>query len=148
MGRTILFQAYGILIIYTNLNFMNKIIAVPMRNDQEIDDHFGHCEMYGIYEITESNEIRFREFLPSVNGCGCKSNIAQELAESGVSIMLAGGIGEGAINKLNAFGINVIRNCRGDVDELLKSYLAGELKDGGKNCAAHDDHAHTHSCKH
>ncbi|MDX9920970.1 MAG: NifB/NifX family molybdenum-iron cluster-binding protein [Paludibacter sp.] len=122
-------------------------IAVPTKEQNKIDDHFGHCAFYTVFTVNES-QITEKGMLPSPQGCGCKSNIAQELAKIGVSIMLAGGIGEGAINKLNASGINVIRNCRGDVDELLKSYLAGELKDGGKNCAAHADHAHTHSCNH
>lgn len=147
MGRTILFQAYGILIIYTNLNFMNKVIAVPMRNDQEIDDHFGHCEMYGIYEITESNEIRFREFLPSVNGCGCKSNIASVLAGKGVSVMLAGGIGEGAINVLGSYGIEVIRGCHGQALPIVEGYRNGTLVSSGDICHSHD-HDHGHACNH
>jgi predicted Fe-Mo cluster-binding NifX family protein len=67
-----------------------------------------------------------------------------------VKIMLAGGIGDGAINKLGSQGIEVVRNCKGDVNELVEHYLTGILKDGGASCAAHANHSHqdAHVCNH
>jgi predicted Fe-Mo cluster-binding NifX family protein len=62
-----------------------------------------------------------------------------------VSVMLAGGIGEGAINKLSEHGIKVIRNCRGNASEQVKRYLEGLLEDGGQSCESHE---HGHECKH
>jgi Dinitrogenase iron-molybdenum cofactor. len=52
------------------------------------------------------------------------------LSREGVKLMIAGGIGDGAIQKLNTHGISVIRNCSGDVTELVTRYLDGDLKDG------------------
>lgn len=45
----------------------------------------------------------------SPEGCGCKSDIARVLATDGVTVMLAGGIGGGAVNVLNNSGIEFIR---------------------------------------
>jgi predicted Fe-Mo cluster-binding NifX family protein len=124
-------------------------IAVPVKENNQIDAHFGHCEFYKIYTVSDQNHVVSEERMESPQGCGCKSNIAEVFEKEGVKIMLAGGIGDGAINKLNAHGVNVIRNCQGDVTEILQQYLAGDLKDGGSNCAAHaHSHEDGHVCNH
>jgi len=120
-------------------------IAVPTKAENRIDDHFGHCEFYKIYGVSDKNEIISEERMDSPQGCGCKSNIAEVFENEGVKIMLAGGIGDGAIDKLQAHGVTVIRNCEGDVTELVQQYLAGKLKDVGNNCAAHPS---GHVCAH
>lgn len=125
-------------------------IAVPVHSNNMIDNHFGHCKYYKIFSISDENKIIGELIHPSTEGCGCKSNIASELAEENVNIMLAGGIGRGAVNKLNSFNIEVIRNCQGDVNKLVERYLAGEVIDGGENCATHEHHHGEggHVCNH
>ena len=46
--------------------------------------------------------------------------ITRRTASDGVTVMLAGGIGGGAINVLNNSGIEVIRGCSGDAGEVVK----------------------------
>jgi predicted Fe-Mo cluster-binding NifX family protein len=118
-------------------------IAVPVTNENLIDSHFGHCESYGIFTISDKNEIFEIRKIESPQGCGCKSDIASVLASDGVTIMLAGGIGDGAINVLNYSGIDVIRGCSGNATEVVKLYLAGLVEDSGSSC-----HAHDHECNH
>lgn len=113
-------------------------IAVPTR-DGMVDDHFGHCDHYTIYTI-EDKVVIDTQTLPSPQGCGCKSNIASTLADMGVEVMLAGNMGQGALNKLSAAGIRVIRGCRGSVEVLIKSYLAGFVFDSGVSCDHHECH--------
>ena len=120
-------------------------IAVPTKEDNQIDNHFGHCEFYTIFLISETNEILAETILQSPQGCGCKSNIAYDLAELDVKIMLAGGIGDGAVSKLASQNIQVIRNCTGNVHQLVEDYLKGKIEDGGSNCAAHEA---GHQCNH
>jgi len=115
-------------------------IAVPVTSNNQIDDHFGHCEFYGIYTVSEKNEITDVQTIKSVEGCGCKSNIAGVLAEQGVTIMLAGGIGGGAINVLNNSGIKVVRGCSGNAAEIVKLYVTGKINDSGESCAQHEQH--------
>ena len=122
-------------------------IAVPTKENNQIDAHFGHCEFYQIYTVSDQNQIISKARMDSPQGCGCKSNIAEVFENEGIKIMLAGGIGDGAINKLNAHGVNVIRNCQGDVTVLVQQYLAGKVTDGGSNCAAHG-HEEGHVCSH
>ncbi len=124
-------------------------IAVPVTIENQIDGHFGHCESYGVFTITELNEIADVKRVQSPQGCGCKSDIASVLAADGVSIMLAGGIGGGAINVLNNSGIEVIRGCSGNATEVVKLYLKGMVEDSGSTCQQHGSHGNDgHQCNH
>ncbi len=124
-------------------------IAVPVTSENQIDGHFGHCESYGVFSISDKNEITEIKRVESPQGCGCKSDIAAVLASDGVTIMLAGGIGGGAINVLNYSGIEVIRGCSGDATEVVKLYLKGLVEDSGSSCHQHGAHQeHGHSCSH
>lgn len=131
-----------------------KKIALPITNNNQIDDHFGHCEFYGIYTVSDNNEIIDTQTLKSEQGCGCKSNIAGILAEKGVKLMLAGGIGAGAINVNNRFGIEVVRGCSGNASDVLTQYLQGKISDNGESCLQHEHHHGSghgdngHNCSH
>lgn len=118
-------------------------IAVPTRNGV-VDNHFGHCDHYTIFAI-EENRIVDKMTLPSPQGCGCKSGIAADLQRMGVEIMLAGSMGDGALNKLAQHGIKAIRGCSGDVVRLVESFLVGEVDDSGEACGHHDCGSHSHS---
>lgn len=122
-----------------------KKIALPTRNGQ-IDDHFGHCEFYTIVSVNEENQIVLAETMPSPQGCGCKSNIAFKLQEDGVTVMLAGNMGAGALNKLSACGIQVFRGCSGPVLDVVQAYLRGEIQDSGMGCQHHSEDGH--QCAH
>jgi predicted Fe-Mo cluster-binding NifX family protein len=98
-------------------------VAVPVTSNNQIEDHFGHCEFYNIYTIFRKNDILNVQTLKSEQGCGCKSNIASVLKDKGVNTMLAGGIGGGAINVLNNAGINVVRGCAGTPEDTVKQLL-------------------------
>lgn len=115
-------------------------IAVPSKNlfakVNVVDDHFGHCQFYTIFSI-ENNKIVEESTLPSPQGCGCKSNIAYTLQEMGVTLMLAGNMGEGAKNVLANCNINVIRGCSGNVTDLVNDYLQGKISDSGETCNHH-----------
>jgi len=128
-----------------------KKIAAPVTKENQIDEHFGHCEFYAIYSISATNEITDVQTIKSEEGCGCKSNIADWLNQQGVTVMLAGGIGGGAINVLNSAGIEVIRGCSGNSTEVVQQYLAGLVEDSGESCKEHEEHhkdGQKHECKH
>ena len=118
-------------------------LAVPTREGR-VDDHFGHCDHYTIFTI-EDKQVISREVMASPQGCGCKSGIAADLEKMGVEVMLAGNMGEGALNKLSAHNIRVIRGCRGDIEAVVSGFLAGFILDSGVGCSAH---AEGHECGH
>ena len=114
-----------------------KQIAIPTR-DGMVDDHFGHCAYYTIFQIDDENKIQKSERLDSPQGCGCKSNIASVMQEMGITVMLAGNMGMGAFNKLAAHGISTVRGCHGNVNDVLTAYLNGSLTDSAESCDHHD----------
>jgi predicted Fe-Mo cluster-binding NifX family protein len=123
-------------------------IAVPTRNNM-VDDHFGHCEYFTLFTISNNNTIEHEETVYSSGGCGCKSNLAALLRNKGVSTILTGNIGEGAINMLKAQGIDVIRGCSGNVRKTVQDYLEGIIVDSGVGCGHHHHHHENHGeCHH
>lgn len=124
-------------------------IALPSRQ-KTIDDHFGHCEYFTVFTI-EDDQIMEETVIESPAGCGCKSNIATVLADLGVSMMLAGNMGDGAVRVLNQAGIQVVRGCSGNVKEVAAQWISGNLKDSGDACQHHEhhhEHQHGHDCHH
>ncbi len=122
-------------------------IAIPTHS-RLVDEHFGHCEYYTIYTIDENREITGEEIYEAPRGCGCKSNVASVLASKGVKVLLAGNMGQGAVNKISEAGITVYRGCSGEVRKVAEAFLKDELSDSGKTCN-HDHHQEQgHQCGH
>lgn len=120
-------------------------IAIPTR-ENVVDDHFGHCEFYTVFTVNEKKEVVEKVVIPSPQGCGCKSDIASIFEKDGVTVMLAGNMGGGALNVLTSHNIKVVRGCSGNVETVLKDYLADNLADSGIGCSSHDhSHGDTHS---
>ncbi|MBN1952499.1 MAG: NifB/NifX family molybdenum-iron cluster-binding protein [Bacteroidales bacterium] len=120
-------------------------IAIPTRN-QQVDEHFGHCDHYTIYSISDSLRIESEEVFQAPQGCGCKSNIAGILKEKGVGTMLAGNMGMGALQKIQQSGMKVVRGCEGNVRDIAELYLKGSLTDSGDTCNHHGEDGH--QCEH
>lgn len=111
-------------------------IALPSR-DGQIDGHFGHCEYFTVITV-ENNQIAREERLQPPAGCGCKSNIIPTLSQMGVTVMLAGNMGQGAVNMLNQNGIEVFRGCSGAPAAAVTNWLAGQVVDSGESCTEHE----------
>lgn len=114
-------------------------VAVPTANGL-VDSHFGHCAYFTIYELDADKKIVSKSELPSPQGCGCKSGIAPILKNMGVSIMLAGNMGDGAVSVLAQNNIAVIRGCSGNIDDVVSAYVNGQLVDSQLTC--------NHQCHH
>lgn len=119
-------------------------IAVPAR-DNFVDGHFGHCEKFLIFSIDENKKITEEESIEPPPGCGCKSDIIPQLVEKGVTVLLAGNMGQGAVVKLQSSGINVVRGCAGEVSKVVQLWTDGKIKDSGAGCSGH---GHDHTCEH
>ncbi|MCU0372524.1 MAG: NifB/NifX family molybdenum-iron cluster-binding protein [Ignavibacteria bacterium] len=114
-------------------------IAIPS-NSGLVEDHFGHCEYFTVYTITDDNKIADEMEIASAHGCGCKSDIVETLHNLGVKIMLAGNIGGGAVNKLSSYGIAVVRGCSGAVSRVIEDWLEGKITDSGELCRTNEHH--------
>jgi predicted DNA-binding protein (UPF0251 family)/predicted Fe-Mo cluster-binding NifX family protein len=123
-------------------------IAAPVRGT-DIDGHFGHCEGFAVFTLDERKAIVAEEALASPAGCGCKSGIGATLAKMGVTHLVAGTMGEGAVRVLASHGIEVTRGASGSARAAVERFAAGALADSGTDCAEHR-HAHGqgHDCGH
>lgn len=119
-------------------------IAVASREGR-VDDHFGHCKEFLVFRV-EGDRLEAEPAIPSPEGCGCKSGVAGSLARAGVSHLVAGNMGEGAVRVLGAHGIRVIRGACGDAVEAVKAFHSGKLADSGAGCTEHGGHGH--ECSH
>ena len=108
-------------------------IAIPTNNNN-VDDHFGHCEYYTIFEVDNEKNVISQEKLDAPVGCGCKSNVIPLLVKDGVRVMLAGNMGDGAFHKLNSSGISVIRGCFGNILDVFHSWQNSEIQDSKIGC--------------
>jgi predicted Fe-Mo cluster-binding NifX family protein len=121
-------------------------IAVPSR-DGLVDGHFGHCKEFLVFSVSTDGSLASEATIPSAEGCGCKSDIASVLARAGVTHMVAGNMGEGAVRVLSSSGIAVVRGASGDARAAAGAFAKGSLADSGIGCAGHSSEPE-HECNH
>ena len=117
-------------------------IAVTFENG-EVFQHFGHTETFKLYEV-EAGQIVSSEIIPT-NGTGHEA-LADFLAARSVSVLLCGGIGDGAQAALSGAGIEICSGAQGDADAAVMAWLNGELESAGVNCDHHHDHDEAEGC--
>ncbi len=120
-------------------------IAVTYENGQ-VFQHFGHTETFKVYDI-EDGAVVSSEVIGS-NGSG-HGALAGLLAQQDISVLICGGLGDGAKNALTEAGIEVFSGAQGDADAAVDAYLKGELVSAGVNCDHHHDEGHEcgdHGC--
>lgn len=118
----------------------NKMkIAVACVNG-EVAQHFGHCENFFICEA-EDNEIIKSEFIQ--NPGHRPGFLPNYLNDIGVNVIIAGGMGGGAIDIFNEKGIEVITGAKGDAKAVSEVYLQGNLKSTNTVCR---EHQHEDEC--
>jgi len=116
-----------------------KKIAIAAEG-HSVCEHFGHCEGFNIY-TTQNGAIVAQDFLANP---GHKPGLLPNLLnEQGVHVVIAGGMGAGAIDIFNDKGIDVITGARGMVDQTIATYLDGKLLSTGSVC---HDHQHGGDC--
>jgi predicted Fe-Mo cluster-binding NifX family protein len=114
-------------------------IAVPI-NGQLVESHFGQCHTFAVFHSDNQKTINATEVIRWEHGCGCKSNLVATLKEMGVTVLLAGNMGQGALNTLMHHGIEVVRGSIGNAHDQVQQYLDGKLSDRDILCSTH--HAH------
>jgi predicted DNA-binding protein (UPF0251 family)/predicted Fe-Mo cluster-binding NifX family protein len=119
-------------------------IAVPAR-DGMVDEHFGHCKEFLIFKV-EGTALVNEATIASPESCGCKSGVAADLAAAGVTHVVAGNMGEGAVRVLGSHGMTVIRGASGDARAAAEAFAKGEFADSGVGCAGHGEQGH--ECSH
>jgi len=110
--------------------------AVASENNM-VEGHFGHCETFTIFE-TEGVKILKKEAIPNPgHKPGFLPNFLNDL---GVKVIIAGGMGGGAIDIFNEKQIEVIVGANGETEQVVTEYLKGNLQSTGSVCHEHQHH--------
>jgi predicted Fe-Mo cluster-binding NifX family protein len=107
--------------------------AVPV-TDGKMATHFGHCSHFALFDVDETTKtIVKKEVIPSP---GHQPGVLPAwLAEQGVSIVIASGMGSRAQGIFNENRIEVIIGVLGeDPEKVVLDYIKGELATGDNIC--------------
>jgi predicted Fe-Mo cluster-binding NifX family protein len=111
---------------------MSRIIAIPSTApgglDAPLGAHFGHCDLYTL--VTADNgkisDVKVIPNVPHQQG-GCMAPV-QHLANSGVTQLIAGGMGLRPLMGFNQAGIDVYFGGNAQtVGKAVEAMLAGQL---------------------
>lgn len=104
---------------------MNKKIAIPVNETGILDAHFGHCKYFAILDVNEGNIISEEMITPPPHEPGV---LPRWLAEQGVTDVLAGGMGQKAIQIFNYNNVNVFVGApKQSAKELVQGYLESSI---------------------
>lgn len=82
---------------------MKKLIAVPSSNGL-LDEHFGHCRQFVFFSVEDDTIISESTIGAPPHEPGL---LPKFLAEKGITDVIAGGMGNRAIQLFNQHGVNV-----------------------------------------
>ena len=82
---------------------MKRLIAVPSSNGL-LDEHFGHCRQFALLSIEEDKIVSETLIDPPAHEPGL---LPKFLSEKGVTDVIAGGMGNRAIQLFNQHQVNV-----------------------------------------
>lgn len=110
---------------------MKKLFAIPTVHG-ELTQHFGHCEKFAIVETEDNKVLKEETLTPPVHEPGAYPKF---LADHGVEVIIAGGMGQKA---QTLFAQNNIAVCVGvpanTPRNLVEQYLKQELVTGQNLC--------------
>lgn len=110
-------------------------MKIAVANDRDVvSQHFGHCESFVVFE-TKGNEIVNTKNHP--NPGHRPGYLPVFLKELGVNIIIAGGMGGGAITLFEENNIKVITGASGKTKDVVQKFLEGELKSSNSVCKEH-----------
>ena len=110
-------------------------------NGHTVAGHFGHCETFILFD-TENGVITAEDPVPNP---GHKPGFLPNfLADRGAMVIIAGGMGGGAVDIFNERNVEVILGAQGDARENVEKYLRGELRSTGSVC---HEHEHENECR-
>ena len=117
-------------------------IAVTCENEQ-VFQHFGHTPGFAVFEVKDGKIIGEKRLSSGSTGHGALAGL---LAIEGISTLICGGIGGGAINALSNAGIEVVGGAEGNVNEVAEAFVNGTLNVRSDFHCNHHHHDEGHSC--
>lgn len=116
-------------------------IAVAVENGQ-VCGHFGHSPSFSFYEVEDGKIVSSENIQSPGAGHGILPDF---IASNRAKVIIAGGMGAGAVNGCNARGIQVITGVTGNSDEAALLFAKGQLVSNDSVCSHHSE---GHNCSH
>ncbi|GAF05300.1 NifB/NifX family molybdenum-iron cluster-binding protein [Saccharicrinis fermentans] len=111
---------------------MNQKVAIPVDNEDVLDAHFGHCKFFYIANISDGKVISTENIVPPPHEPGL---LPKWLAERAVTDIVAGGMGQKAIQLFNANNVNVFVGApKLKANELVNGFLSKSLSFTANYC--------------
>lgn len=106
-------------------------IAIPLENGQ-LCSHFGHCQQFALIDVVENRVVSEDLITPPPHEPGL---LPGWLAERGVTDVIAGGMGQRAINLFNEQNIKVTVGVQSkSPKELVEAWIGRTLMTGVNAC--------------
>lgn len=99
--------------------------------------HFGHCENFNVFHVENDQVVQHEVVANPGHKPGFLPNFLNDL---GVNVIIAGGMGGGAVEIFNEKGIEVVVGVRDSAVNAAELYLKGELASTGSICHEHEHH--------
>ncbi len=106
----------------------------------DVNGHFGRTPYFVVAEIADGKVVTSRTVASPEHGEGC--SMPGFVHSLGVSVVIVGGIGGGALHGLARCGIAVIAGASGNAGAALQSFAAGTLVSSAPGCGGHGGHGH------
>ncbi|MCF8335728.1 MAG: NifB/NifX family molybdenum-iron cluster-binding protein [Bacteroidales bacterium] len=108
-----------------------KKIAIPM-SQGKVARHFGHCQVFHLFEVNDSKIENEESLTPPPHQPGV---IPKWIHHQGATDVIAGGMGQRAIDIFNQLGINVYVGAPGkDSRTIIEAFLNGTLETHANLC--------------
>ncbi len=108
-------------------------IAIPVAAGK-LAMHFGHCEVFALLEVNPKTKKieKQTDITPPPHAPGV---LPKWLAEQGVTLIIAGGMGSRAQGLFAENGIEIVIGAPSETPEkIAAAYLDGTLVTGGNTC--------------
>lgn len=120
-------------------------IAVTYENG-EVFQHFGHTEQFKVFDVEDNKIVDARVVDTNGSGHGALAGILSAIK---TDVLICGGIGGGAQMALANAGIKLYGGVSGNVDEVVKAFITGNLAFNPNVQCDHHNHEHgdgAHTC--
>lgn len=110
--------------------------------DGEVFQHFGRTAEFKVYDVEDGRVVSSEVVSTGGKGHGELIGVIRGL---GASVLICGGLGEGARNGLASAGVRVLSGNSGSADAAVSAFLNGTIdENSGATCQHH--HGEGHAC--
>ena len=105
------------------------ITAKGKQISDEVDPRFGRAKFFVLVD-TDTNEVTAHDNSQNLNAAqGAGIQAAQSVTQLGAEAVISGNVGPNAFQTLNADGIKMYLCPQATVEEAVRKFKAGELKE-------------------